>query len=610
MAELPILSIREGQISFADKLIFRDLEMHIYPRDRICLVGRNGAGKSTLFKSLMKLVQLDKGEYFEKPSLTVAYLPQEVIPQKGMTAVEYVEKELMQSAEPGTTSMRHIAEKALDHIGVPYDLHLEKASGGEIRRVGLASVLVQDVDLLLLDEPTNHLDVAMIQQLEEDIKNFRGAVVVVSHDRTFLENVSTKTWWLNRKTLSEMRKGFKHFEEWQEEVTAEETRRLEKLDTKLAQEAHWLHRGVTARRKRNQGRLKRLQELRVVRSTVLSSVKQITIDSPEIKQLSGKLVIEAEGIEKKFGDRTVIKSFSTKILRGDRIGIFGPNGSGKSTLIKMLIGEIAPSHGRVRVGSNLSVGYFEQQHHDLNPTKTLWDTLCPQGGDHIMVQGRYKHVVAYLKDFLFDPEQAKSYVATLSGGERNRLALAKLFAEQHNFLVLDEPTNDLDMDTLDLLIDLLSEYDGTLMVVSHDRDFLDKLVTSTISIEGDGTTNEYAGGYTDHIFQRNEAMGVKPAPKVKKPAPKKEEAPRPTQPKRFGFKEQHRLKEINTLMPKLEAEAESLEQRLHDTTFATTDYDGFLKATERYQNIKDQLAKMEEEWLNLEMERDAAESKS
>lgn len=603
---VPILSIRDGQISFADKLIFTNLNLHVYPYDRVCLVGKNGAGKSTLFKSLMQLIDLDHGEYYEKPQLQVAYLPQDIYPPEGMTAIEYVEEQLLKTAPAGTTTMQHVAEKALSHFNVEAELLLSKASGGEKRRVGLASVLMQDVDLLLLDEPTNHLDVDLIQQLEEDMKNFRGAVVVVSHDRTFLENVSTKTWWLNRKTLSEMRKGYKYFETWQEETIADELKRLEKLDTKLAQEARWLHRGVTARRKRNQGRLQRLHEMRNTRSTVLKSVSQksIQMESPEIKQLSGKLVIEAEDITKRYGDRTILEPFSTKILRGDRIGVFGPNGSGKSTLIKMLIGELPPTSGRLRIGTKLSVGYFEQQHHNLDPNKTLWEVLCPNGGDHLMVQGRYKHVVAYLKDFLFDHEQAKSCVGTLSGGERNRLALAKIFAEQHNCLVLDEPTNDLDMDTLDLLIDMLSEYDGTLLVVSHDRDFLDKVVTSTISIERSGEAVEYAGGYTDFIAQKNAL-----APKIKKTktSPKKVVAEKPKQePKKFGFKEQHRLKELDKLIPKVEEELDILSRKLQDPTFAGENYEAFLEATKRFEALQEEREKMETEWIELEMKRDDA----
>lgn len=583
----PILSLRDAGLGFGGKPLFEGISLNLCMGDKVCLVGRNGSGKSTLLKCLSGLIEVDKGERFVQPGSVIKYLAQDVILPSNKTALEFV-------MEPGVESF--MAESILGKLGVPSDRLMEGLSGGERRRVALAQVLAVDSDVLILDEPTNHLDLPTIEWLEGYLNQYRGALVVISHDRTFLENVSTSTWWLDRGRVHEHGKGFKDYDTWSEQILDEEERQMERLDTKLRLEAEWLHRGVTARRKRNQGRLRRLYALRGEKKERLSNqVGKVKLETVE-GGYGSKMVCEVDKVSKFFGDRLIIKSFTTRIIKGERIGIIGPNGAGKTTLLKLLVGKLEPDSGTVKMGANIQLIYFDQLRETLKPTDTLWQTLCPDGGDQVMVQGKPRHVVSYLKDFLFNEKQIRGQVSILSGGEKNRLVLAKSLAQTGNLLVLDEPTNDLDMDTLDLLVDLLSDYEGTLLLVSHDRDFLDKLTTSIIAVEGNGVVNEYVGGYADYLRQR---------PKLVEDTPKKtiSAAPKQTSPQsklRLSYNQKRELEQLPAVMEKLSQEINTIETKLADPSFYEKHPQDFLKFTNDLAAKRQELDKAELRWLELE----------
>ena len=486
----PLAALRDATLGFGGRPLFAGLTIALARGDRACLVGRNGSGKSTLMKALAGLQDLDGGEVFLQPGTRVAYLPQDPQLPPEQSVGEFVAGGL----PPGEADARHQVAASLAPLGLASDRRLGSLSGGETRRTALARALVSAPELLLLDEPTNHLDLPTITWLEELLARFRGALLLVSHDRAFLAAVSKVTFWLDRGRIKRLDQGYAHFEAWAEAESAREARDKHRLERQILREERWLVRGVTARRKRNQGRLARLGELRRQRAEWLSAPGRAQLAAAGAAG-SGTLVIEAEGLAKAFtgSDGTalpLLRDFSTRIRRGDRIGIIGPNGAGKTTLLKLLTGELAPDSGSVRLGSNLEKIYFDQRRESLEPEATLWQSLVPGGGDSLMVGGRQRHVVSYLKDFLFDEAQARQPVKSLSGGEKNRLLLARLFARPSNLLLMDEPTNDLDLETLDLLLEVLDDYSGTLLLVSHDRDFLDRLVTGVIALEGDGRAIE------------------------------------------------------------------------------------------------------------------------
>ncbi|MDP3936424.1 MAG: ABC-F family ATP-binding cassette domain-containing protein [Alphaproteobacteria bacterium] len=610
MSDTPLISLRSIHVQFGLKVLFHDVTLNVYPKDRIALVGRNGSGKTTLFKTLMNQLELDEGEIFIQPGIRIGYLPQNIAWKSGQTALELVLSGVDRSTDP-EKDMTYFAKAMLDKFQAQADWLVDSTSGGERRRVALAYAFASNPNVLLMDEPTNHLDIQMIEFLEKEFESFPGAIVVISHDRAFLKQVSRKTWWLDRQAIKELSRGYGDFETWSTELLENEEKALDRMDKKLDQELYWLHRGVTARRKRNQGRLSRLHQLRADRAAVLTGVKKINVTASQ-DETSGRLVIEAKQATKTYTDANsnenqIIKPFSTKILRGDRIGIFGPNGSGKSTLVQLLLKKLDPTKGSIRLGTNLSIGYFEQNHHDLKDKETLWTTLCPNGGDHLMVGGRHRHVVAYLKDFLFDVDQIKSPVGSLSGGEKNRLALSKILAQNTNILVLDEPTNDLDSDTLDLLVDILSDYEGTLIVVSHDRDFLDRLVTSTISILPGGEFAEFAGGYSDFMWQLHN--GEKDFSRILQPVKKsvskpKTQASTETVARKFGFKQQHQLKELSELITTLKSRIETYEDELADPTLFQSNPKRFNQVSADLDHARTQLMETEEQWLELELLRE------
>lgn len=510
MFEPPILTIKGARLSFGTNELFTNVELYINRGDKISLVGRNGCGKSTLLKVIARDIEPDAGEIFVQPGVKVSYMPQD----PDFSGYATLREVVLSGLPEHERGQEYRADILIEQFDIRAEQSPEQSSGGERKKAALAKALINEPDILLLDEPTNHLDMPTIEKLEKIIADFRGAVILISHDRMFLSNTSRTTFWLDRGILRRNNKGFRYFEEWQEQVIDQEIIEQKYLNKKIEEETEWLHKGVTARRKRNQGRLRRLQQLRQERREQIRQIGSVKLEVEE-GELRSKMVIEAKHVCKTFGDREIVKDFSTRIIKGNKIGIVGPNGAGKTTLIKLLTKRLEPDSGHVRIGKNLEEAYFDQNRLTLDPKKTLWKTLCNEG-DHIFVRGSYRHVVAYLKDFLFRPDQAQCPVSALSGGEKNRLMLAVALAQPSNFLVLDEPTNDLDMDTLDLLQEVLDEYEGTILLVSHDRDFIDRVVTSVIYMPGDGSVSEHAGSYSDLLEKLKSKIPAKRKTKKKR----------------------------------------------------------------------------------------------
>ncbi len=597
----PLLTITDMALRFGATPLFDGVELAIGERDRISLVGRNGSGKSTLMKVIAGQVEADRGERFLQPGCHITYLDQEPDLTGYARLHDYVASGLTHAAAEDDFRVDMI----LDEIALRPDLDPASLSGGEARRAALARALISEADILLLDEPTNHLDIATIEWLEGRLQGFRGGLVIISHDRTFLNNTTNTTFWLDRGRVRRLDKGFRHFEEWSEKIIEQERVEREKLDKLIEKETDWSHKGITARRKRNMGRMRALWALREKRAEqiAVSGQARLGLDSGKT---AGKKVIEARKISKSFGDQVIFRDFSLRIMRGDRIGIIGPNGAGKTTLLKVLTRQLAPDSGTVKHGANLEITYLDQKRALLNEEDTLWESLS-DGGDHIMVRGHSKHIVSYLKDFLFDAGQARSPVSSLSGGEKNRLVLAKALAQPTNFLILDEPTNDLDMDTLDLLQDMLGEYDGTLVLVSHDRDFLDRIVTSSLVLEGDGRVTEYPGGYEDYLRQRRARVaGTADASAGGRKTDKAAEAPKQRAAK-LSYKHQRALERLPAEIDRLEKAISKYQAKLGAADFYARDPDGFHRITAALEQAETDLAAREEEWLALEMMREELE---
>lgn len=594
MQEPPIYALKGISLAFGDNQLFRDVELYINRGDKISLVGRNGSGKSTLLKVIAGVLEPDSGEIFVQPGTKIAYMPQE--PDFG--TYKTLREVVRSGIKDYTTDQEYRVNILVEQFAIAAEQDVAKASGGERRKASLARALIDNPDILLLDEPTNHLDIATIEQLEKIIKDFTGAVILISHDRMFLSNTSEVTFWLDRGNMHRNNKGFKFFEEWQEQIINQEIIDQNNLNRKIAEETEWLHKGVTARRRRNMGRLRKLQQLRLERKEQIKQIGNINLNIDE-GDFRSKLVIEAKNICKSFGERTIIKDFSTRIIKGNKIGIVGPNGAGKTTLIKLLTKRLEPDSGFVRIGKNLEEAYFDQNRINLDPKKTLWQTLCDKG-DHIMVQGHWRHVVAYLKDFLFKPSQAQCPVAALSGGEKNRLMLAVALAQPSNFLVLDEPTNDLDMDTLDLLQEVLDDYSGTILIVSHDRDFLDRVVSSVIYLKGDGTVYEHAGSYSE-LLEKLPGHEIKPVSKINPKKTTPQPAAVSTRPKKLSYNQQRLLEVLPGEISAIEQEIRQIEQELSDADLYTSDpkrFDELSRKLPELQNVKDG---KENQWLELQM---------
>ena len=496
----PLLSLQDIRLTLGGKPLFEGVEFSVSPGERVCLVGRNGSGKSTLLRIAAGELESDGGTRFFQPNATVRYLPQEPDLTGFKTVLDYVEAGL------GAYDDEYRAKYLLENLGLTGDEDPARLSGGEARRAAIARALAPQPDILLLDEPTNHLDLPAIEWLESELASTRSAMVIISHDRRFLANLSRVTIWLDRGRARRLDRGFSEFEAWRDQVLEEEEREAHKLERKIVNEEHWVRYGVTARRKRNVRRMGNLAELREQVRDRRRPQGDVKISVSE-GRTSGKLVVEAEHASKSYGDRKIVDDFSIRILRGDRLGIVGRNGAGKTTLINMMIGTLEPDSGTVRLGSSIELATLDQRRESLSPETLLKDALSGGGTDWVEINGERKHVIGYMKDFLFGPEQARTPVSKLSGGERGRLMLARALAMPSNVLVLDEPTNDLDLETLDLLQEMVTEYPGTVIVVSHDRDFLDRVSTSVIVAEGDGKWLEYAGGYTDMLTQRGYGVG-------------------------------------------------------------------------------------------------------
>ncbi|NIJ16859.1 ABC-F family ATP-binding cassette domain-containing protein [Sphingobium vermicomposti] len=580
----PILSFEDLGLSQGTHWLFRHLDIFVGDRDRLALIGRNGAGKTTLLKLIAASVEADEGTRSVRPGARVIMLEQDPDVSSFATLRDFA---LAGDYAPPA----HEVEAIASQLGTDLDREAATASGGERRRAAIARALASQPDLLLLDEPTNHLDIDAIDWLEGWLARYNGAFIVISHDRAFLTRLTRQTLWLDRGSIRRNEIGFGGFEEWMEAIYAEEARAAEKLDAKLKLEAHWLQRGVTARRKRNQGRLAKLYDMRAQRAAMVGpqGVARIAVTADDSKT---KSVISAEHVTKQFGDRTVINDFTLRIQRGDRIGIVGGNGAGKTTLLKLLTGQMQPDSGTIRQAKSLDMIFIDQQRSLMQPEKRVRDVLA-EGGDWIDVRGVRKHVHGYLKEFLFDPSLAEAKVGTLSGGERSRLLFAREFARESNLLVLDEPTNDLDLETLDLLQEVIADYDGTVLIVSHDRDFLDRTVTVTLGLDGSGHVDVIVGGYADWVAKRQPRSAPKAEKKAAAPPP-----PKPASSK-LTYKDQRDLDLLPRRIEELEAAIARDEAALADPNLYVRDPSRFAALTQAIEQARADKDSAEERWLEL-----------
>lgn len=631
---MPLLTLENACLAFGDVALLDHSALVLEAGEKLALIGRNGAGKSSLLRAMAGAIRLDDGIVWRQPGLRCAYVAQEpdfpldrdvfstvadgvgeaarligeyhaathALAQGDETALERMAALQQRLEADGGWSLHHKVEQVIDRFRLDGDLRVDSLSGGGIKRVALARALAGEPDLLLLDEPTNHLDVEAIGWLEELIRGFRGAVVVITHDRAFMDAVATRIAELDRGRLASFPGSFSEYQRRKAEMLDMEAKSNAEFDKFLAQEEVWIRKGVEARRTRNEGRVKRLEGLRRERSARRDRLGDVSLQLDR-GEASGQLIAELSGVGKSFGDKTVIRDFSARILRGDRIGLLGPNGAGKTTLLKLILGELEADSGTIRRGTKQQIAYFDQFRVALDPEAPLTDVISP-GSDYIEIGGARKHVIGYLEDFLFSPQRARSPVRTLSGGERNRLLLARLFARPANILVLDEPTNDLDVETLELLEDLLQSYDGTVFLVSHDRTFLDNVVTQTIAAEGEGRWREYAGGYHDWLrvksaereaaakAEASRAAAAKPAEDERRPAPNRTV--------KLGFNEKRELEALPEKIAALEAEQAALQQQLADPDIYRSRGAELPAMNARLAEIEEKLLELLERWEVLE----------
>ena len=599
MAQAPLLQLSDISLTFGGAPVFDALSLVVQPGDRVALVGRNGSGKSTLMKVMADLVEPDRGARVVPPGASVGYMEQDPDLSGFETLGDYATSAL----EPGEM---YRVERAGEGLKFDPAKPVSTASGGERRRAALAKLMAEDPALMLLDEPTNHLDIEAIGWLEAELKATRRAFVLISHDRRFLTELTRASLWIDRGMVRRQDKGFADFESWRDKTWEDEDQARHKLDRKIKSEARWAVEGISARRKRNMGRVRALQDLRSERASMIRRQDAAAMELASGPK-SGKKVIEATGLAKSFADKVILRDLSLKVQRGDRVAFVGPNGVGKTTVIRMLMGEIEPDRGEVALGTNLVSAVFDQTRAQLDPEMTLWESLTGDPemrvsgkADQVLVRGQPKHVVGYLKEFLFDDRQARAPVRSLSGGEKARLLLAKIMARESNLLVLDEPTNDLDVETLDLLQDLLGDYDGTVLLISHDRDFLDRVATTTVAMEGQGRAVVYAGGWSDYQAQRRataqDGPSVRKEKSTAKPVRVKPQKSKPV----LSFTEKHRLDELPGLIDRLEGEINKLEDLLGDPNLFTREPVKFKKATEMLAERQQALSEAELEWLELD----------
>ncbi len=596
----PLIHLKGLRLRIGATQLFEDAELAVASGDRIGLVGLNGSGKSTLLKIAAGEVEPDAGERFLQPGVTLRYLPQEPDLSGFATALAYAESGLGPDDDP------HRARTLLKALGLSGDEDPANLSGGEARRAALARTLAPAPDVLLLDEPTNHLDLLAIEWLEAELKGLRSALVLISHDRRFLENLTRATVWLDRGACRRMERGFGDFEAWRDEILEQEEAERHKRDRKIVREEHWRRYGVTARRKRNVRRLAELHALKQARREAKAAPGKVKLAAARA-ETSSRLVFEAEDLAKTYDGRPIVADLSLKVMRGERIALIGPNGAGKTTLIKLLLGELAPDAGRVTRGASLQVVSLDQKRETLDATATLAEVLTEGRGDTVFVGGQPRHVVSYMKDFLFLPDQARQPVARLSGGERGRLLLARALARPSNVLVLDEPTNDLDLETLDLLQETLADYSGTLLLVSHDRDFIDRVATSVVMAEGAGRWIEYAGGYSDMLTQRGAGVTAPATAKPAKPKrPRAAGSPQaaPPRKRRLSAREQHALKTLPAEIERLSAEAARLEAAMADPAAYEKDRAQVERTARALDSTQAKLQAAEDEWLRLELLKD------
>jgi ABC transport system ATP-binding/permease protein len=597
----PLLQLRDTGLTLGGAPLLDGAELSISAGDRIAVVGRNGSGKSTLFRIAAGQITADRGSRFVQPSARLAYLPQEPDMSGFATTLDYILAGLSDFDNP------YAAQTMMAELGVDPDAEPSRLSGGEARRAALVRILSPEPEILLLDEPTNHLDLVAIEWLEAHLAGCRSALALISHDKRLLADLTRATVWLDRGRTRRLDQGFGAFEAWRDVKLEEEELERHKLDRKIVNEEHWMRYGVTARRKRNMRRVGELADLRSERREALRSVGVASMIAQDTKA-SGALVIDAERISKSYGDRPIVSDFSLRVMRRDRIGVIGANGAGKTTLINLLTGALAADSGSVRLGANVTMASLDQQRASLEPTTTLVDALTGGGSDYVTINGERRHVMGYMRDFLFPPEQARTPIGRLSGGERGRLMLARALAKPSNLMVLDEPTNDLDIETLDLLQELLGDYSGTILIVSHDRDFLDRVATSVILGEGDGSWLEYAGGYSDMVAQRGYGLaGPLGAPAETAAKTSKSPADRGVAKRKLGFNEKRALETLPSRIAKLRSDLATLDRKLADADFPTREPAAFMAATRTYGQLRDELAGAEEEWLGLEILREALE---
>ena len=598
MARAPLLQVNEISLTFGGDPVFEDMSLVVQSGDRLALVGRNGSGKSTLMKVMAGLIEADSGDVIVGPGVSVGYMEQD----PDLTGFETLGDFAAHGLD---ASEMYKVERAGEGLKFDPARPVSTASGGERRRAALARLMASEPELMLLDEPTNHLDIEAIRWLEDELKATRAAFVIISHDRAFLRELTRATLWVDRGVVRRQDIGFGGFEAWRDQMWEEEDMQRHKLNRKIKAEARWAVEGISARRKRNQGRVRALQDLRAERASQIKRQGTAAM-ALEAGPKSGRKVVEAMGITKAFGDKTILRPFDITIQRGDRIALVGPNGVGKTTLLNMLIGKEQPDGGEIKQGTNLEIALFDQARAQLDGDMSLWDSLTGDPemrvsgkADQILVRGQPKHVVGYLKEFLFDEGQARAPVRSLSGGEKARLLLAKIMARSSNLLVLDEPTNDLDVETLDLMQELLSTYDGTVLLVSHDRDFLDRVAATTIAMEGDGKATVYAGGWTDYLAQRQQDDFDQSVAAKSKPGAKSEK-PKAAQQSGLSFTERHRLEALPAEIARLEAEIAKLEELMSDPTLYSDNPVKFQKATDALVERNEKLQDAEAEWLMLE----------